>query len=263
MNSLKELFLKRINQLIEEGEKLFNITDTIWYPTSVEKFSMATNIEREFKKWALNGKTIIIKICLMILSENTHKNVEKCHYLKEWRESLITSHNKDNRKKIKNSPITIYFPRQTIADNIIILKAIKDEIKSGVIFIDPRNLVAADIYETQIEMARNLLENGYVRVAGITMRVALETELRKLAENEGIQIIRKGNKGRTVYKSASELNKALLGRNKYDKLTYKIIETCLEAGHKCAHESDEKLPSPEELKLRIEDAHRILEQFLS
>lgn len=88
-----------------------------------------------------------------------------------------------------------------------ILRAAKARFESSL--FEMRQLVQADLFDSEIGAARELLKNGFVRAAGAIAGVVLEKHLRQVCDDRGIKITKK-------HPGINDLNELLKGNSILD-----------------------------------------------
>lgn len=71
-----------------------------------------------------------------------------------------------------------------LAQQVAIIQAIKRRFESSLFEI--RQLVQADVFDSELDSARNLLKNGYMRAAGAVAGVVLEWHLKEVAAKHNV-----------------------------------------------------------------------------
>ncbi|MCA8834777.1 MAG: hypothetical protein K8953_06775 [Proteobacteria bacterium] len=105
------------------------------------------------------------------------------------------------------------------------------------------------IYESEIDIARELQEQGYFRAAGAIAGVVLEIHLKKVASNNGIKIKDKA--------TMSDYNNALKSAGVYSKILSSQIKTCTDIRNKCVH-PDKDEPTPADISTIIHNAEIVI-----
>ena len=67
---------------------------------------------------------------------------------------------------------------------LAIVKAVKKRFESSL--FDIRQLVQADLFDSELEAAKDLVKNGYLRPAGVVAGVVMEGHLAQVCDNHGI-----------------------------------------------------------------------------
>ena len=83
-------------------------------------------------------------------------------------------------KEIVGPSAAIPLFRQQLA----IVKAVKNRFESSL--FDIRQLVQADLFDSELEAAKDLVKNGFLRPAGVVAGVVMEGHLAQVCDNHGI-----------------------------------------------------------------------------
>jgi hypothetical protein len=87
-----------------------------------------------------------------------------------------------------------------------------------------RNMVQAEVFSTELDQARELLKGGYISAAAVIAGVVLETTLRKLCDDEGIEPA-----------SLNKMNADLTKAGTYNLLVQKRITALADIRNNAAH----------------------------
>jgi hypothetical protein len=154
--------------------------------------------------WRVNAANLIKQAC----------GAESVHY-EEWQE-------------VQKSP------NMSSYRNMVRLKAVflaaKDDYEGGYLR-SIRSLVHAELFDDELEQARELLASGYTVAAAVVARVVLETTLRTLCVNNGIPVRTPDGKSVKLDKMNADLSKAGV----YNVLVQKQVTWLADIGHKAAH----------------------------
>jgi hypothetical protein len=94
-----------------------------------------------------------------------------------------------------------------------------------------RSLVHAELFDDELEQARELFASKYAVAAAVVARVVLETTLRTLCVNNGIPIRTSDGKSVKLDKMNADLAKAGV----YNVLAQKQVTWLADIGNKAAH----------------------------
>ena len=94
-----------------------------------------------------------------------------------------------------------------------------------------RSLVHAELFDDELEQARELLASGYTAAAAIVARVVLETTLRALCVNDGIAVKTPDGKSMKLDRMNAELAKA----GAYNTMVQKQVLWLADIGNKAAN----------------------------
>ncbi|RBQ28422.1 DUF4145 domain-containing protein [Aliarcobacter vitoriensis] len=184
-----------------------------------------TDINDELhKKWSLNLKNIILLI---------HSNNIDCMYYKEL----------ENESKVKNGfdDNSNIFDRQKA-----LFLALKDDYNKGLLS-SIKSLIEADVFDTELEQAKELLSNKYKLAAAVIAGVVLETALRSLCDKEKIP-----------HGKLDKMNADLAKAGVYNKFQQKSITALADIRNSAAHGKDSEFTHKD-----VEDMIRDIENFLA
>lgn len=118
-----------------------------------------------------------------------------------------------------------------------ILKSIKKRFESSL--FDIRQLMQADLFDSEIDAARELNKKKFIRGAGAIVGVVLEKHLAEVLNNHDIKITKKNP-------SISDLNDKLKSAEVYDTPTWRKIQHLGDIRNLCDH-NKEREPKKEEV----------------
>lgn len=127
--------------------------------------------------------------------------------------------------------------------------AIKEDYEGGYLR-SSRNLIQAEVFDTELEQASELLQGGYYTAAAVIAGVVLETSMRDLCIKNEIEI---GNLNR--------MNADLAKKEAYSKLLQKRITALSDIRNSAAHGRTENF-TEEDVKSMIAEVQRIVTEWL-
>lgn len=133
-----------------------------------------------------------------------------------------------------------------------ILKSVLGRFESSLFEI--RGLIQADLFDSELDAARELLENGFIRAAGAIAGVILEKHLRQVCENHAIEVV-------GLKSSINGFNTLLYKCNVYDKLICRRIQSLADVRNLCDH-ADDREPLPEEVQGLIGGVGGIIKEIM-
>lgn len=107
-----------------------------------------------------------------------------------------------------------------------ILRAVKDRFESSL--FDIRQLVQADLFDNELEAAKELAKNRFTRAAGALAGVVLERHLAQVAENHEVKVTKKAP-------GIADLNNALKEENIIDVPQWRFIQHLADIRNLCDH----------------------------
>lgn len=137
-----------------------------------------------------------------------------------------------------------------------ILKTLNSDYQAGYLK-KMEDIIHGDIFSDFIEMAEYLLCEGYKDPSAVLVGGVLEEQLRKLCENNNIDIT-ENNKP----KKADRLNSDLAKANVYTKLDQKNITAWLDLRNKAAHGNYNEY-SKEQVTLMLQGVRNFISQLIA
>ena len=137
-------------------------------------------------------------------------------------------------------------PRFTQQLNII--KAINKRFESSL--FDIKQLVQADLFDSELEAAKELNKKGFLRGAGAIAGVVLEKHLLQVCDNHDVKITKKNP-------SISDYNDKLKEAGTYETSSWRKIQHLGDLRNLCDHKK-EKDPKTEDVDELIEGVERII-----
>ena len=148
---------------------------------------------------------------------------------------LLNLHQMNERGKVIVSP-SAAIPR--FEQQLAIVKAVKNCFESSL--FDIRQLVQADLFDSELETAEALLKNGFLRAAGAVAGVVMESHLAQVCAKHAIPI-RKNNP------TIGDLNDALKNADVVDIPQWRFNQHLGDIRNLCDHNKDAD-PTEEQVK---------------
>ena len=112
-----------------------------------------------------------------------------------------------------------------------------------------KQIVQADLFDSELDEANELHKNGYLRAAGAIAGVILEKHLLEVCYNHSIKLYKKDP-------SISDYNDVLKNNNVYDIPTWRNIQRLADIRNLCNHKKQRE-PSEEEINDLINGVEKI------
>ena len=125
-----------------------------------------------------------------------------------------------------------------VADVVGIFKAVKHDIKSGML-VNFRSLIQAEVFADFLDMAEHLHRESYKDAAAVLLGAVLEDSLRKIAGAKGVDILNSKGKPLTI----DPLNVELAKKGVYNALVQKQITSWANLRNDAAHGHFDKYDS--------------------
>jgi len=233
MISNLDKYKKDINNLIKKGEKLLSILRTN------KDLNKALSKFREGYEIWYSESLSLIKIVLPNRAEDFenyyHQKGEKC--LKE-----CINYQFDLLIEDKAQEAMLLFENQ-----LGIVKASKRRFESSL--FDIKQLVQADLFNSELDAARELNKKGFTRGAGAVAGVVLEEHLAQVCENHKI----KTDKEKPTINDLSQL---LKDNNVTEIPDWRFIQRLADLRNLCDHKKKEE-PTKEGIKELIDGVEKI------
>ena len=184
-------------------------------------------LNSDFIEWQMKSKNILNITC-----------GEESHYLSQFKTNLKAGMG-DTNISILNRLIPI-------------LRAAEDDLKNGFL-ITIKQLVQADVFDSELEQAKSLLQNGYKNAAAVIAGTVLETAIKEICLNNGIELDRK---------KLTHLNDELAKAGIYNKLQQKQITALADIRNNAAHGDYDQF-TQEHVERMIEDIEKFLLTYSS
>ncbi|MDC4744251.1 HEPN domain-containing protein [Acinetobacter baumannii] len=228
---MSQKILNRFEELIKEANEISNnsfVDTNIRFP-NFEDFP--PNYQALYSEWIIKAQNILLLAC----------GDSSIHFTAFKRQLSGSS---DTPKRL----------RQLIP----ILNAAYDDLKNGFL-ITFKQIVQSEVFDSELEQAKSLLENGYKNAAAVIAGVVLETTIKELCTNNGIDIyLPDGKREKKLEKLNEELTKAGI----YPLTQQKKITYYADIRNNAAHGKPENFDS-DEVKDMIKGIEKFLIDYLS
>lgn len=133
-----------------------------------------------------------------------------------------------------------------LSQQIAIVEAIKRRFVSSL--FDIKQLVQADLFDSELDGAKELLKNNFFRAAGAISGVVLEGHLKQVCDNHGLP-----KKSGTI----AVLNDTLKATNVIDLPQHRHIQFLGDLRNKCSHKNSDE-PCKEEIDDLIQGVNKVV-----
>jgi len=194
--------------------------------TKTSDLGTFTHVDIEkFAEWKLKVKSLIVKTC-----------GEDSQHIKAFDKAEVSvgfNTSYDEFKRIR--PIFL---------------AAKDDFQGGYL-TSIKNLVQAELFDSELDQARELLSSGYKGPAAVVAGVVLETSLKDLCDQHSI-----------THAKLDKMNADLVKAGIYTKLHQKQITALADIRNSAAH-GDWSSFSDDDVSKMIQDVESIITKFLA
>jgi len=242
MKSNFERFKKDLDDLISKGERLHLAIQRECFP---EKFARAMRKEfgdqardiidslpyfaDEYQAWYSEALVLVKQLLPDRLADfiryyekpKRRKSIDYENYrIEDYLQNLIVTR---GGERIVGPKAAIPHFRQQLA----ILKSAKRRFESSL--FDIRQLVQADLFDSELEAAKELLKHKFLRAAGALAGVVLERHLRQVCDNHGIKVRKKSP-------TIADLNKVLKENEVIEIVQWRYIQHLADIRNLCTHD---------------------------
>ena len=135
---------------------------------------------------------------------------------------------------------------------LAIMKAAAKRFESSLFEI--KQIVQADLFDSEIDAARELLKNKFLRAAGTIAGVVLEKHLAQLCHDRSIKISKK-------HPGIADLNELMKGNSVIDVAQWRHISMLADIRNTCTH-SKTREPTKEQVADLIDGAEKVLKTIV-
>ena len=235
-------YKKGLDALINKGELLHLAIQHECFPQEFAretKKSLGDKAEKviqtlpsfkdEYQPWYSEAKALVRQLLPDRLSDFAR------YYEKPKSRKAITYENYTIEDHLQGLNVTVGTSKVVGPDAAIplfyqqlsLVKSIRERFRSSL--FDIRQLAQADIFDSELEAAKELAKNKFTRAAGAMAGVVLERHLKEVCDNHGGTIRKKAPQ-------ISDLNNALKGANVIDIPRWRSIQHLGDLRNLCAHD---------------------------
>lgn len=267
MNNLNK-FKKDLEELISEGNKLIISMQFECYPKQFEEH-FKSNSKKSFDEFKKTRKTIkeyyqtwysesLILINQLLPDRvtdfkklyekpKTRKSIEHSNYvIEDYLQGLVVTRSYNNEKIVGPESALNQLEQQ-----VAIIKSIEKRFESSL--FDIKQLTQAEIFDSELDAARELNKKGFIRGAGAIAGVVLEKHLAQVCVNHKIGITKKNP-------SISDFNDKLKLEEVIETKDWRKIQHLGDLRNLCDHNKD-KEPHKEDVEDLIEGVERLIKNL--
>lgn len=213
-------YIKELDALLRMGLNLMQETRKE-RDSSDEK---ANFVDNHYQQWYTESSAVIKQIIPDRLEEfqqlYRQEIAGSTFTIQEW---LLGFRSPNSGKAAEDSANVI----MRIFNQYGILESAKAKFKSSLFNI--RTLVQADLFDSEIDTARELTRRGFLRAAGAVAGVILEKHLAQVAENHDL-------KSRKKSPTIGDMNNLLKDNETLDTPTWRAIQRLSDLRNSCVHD---------------------------
>lgn len=253
MSSNLDKFAKDLKRLVKTGEEL--LSDFLEEGKQKKAKKKSKNQAKFFpgyQKWFSEALEIIRQVLPnravefeRLYSEDKRKEINNLTYgIQDWLLGRRSNINAATGEKIFDDFVAVVMKFQT---QLQILQSAEARFSSTL--FDIQQIVRADLFDSELGAAKELLKNGFFRGAGATTGVVLEKHLEQVCISHNIPI-------RSKHPTIITYNDALKNNNVIDVPTWRFIQRLGDLRNLCDHSKDRE-PQKEEVHELIEGIGKI------
>jgi len=264
MNTNLDRYKKDLERLISKGEILVLTMLAEYMPEKFDRSeknpkSKSKNVLKEYgrfsegyQEWYSEAKAVVRQLLPDRLADFVR------HYEKPKPRKDITFENYRIEDCLQGLTVATSLEKKIIANEtaaiphfqqqLQIVKSIKQRFESSL--FDIRQLVQADLFDSELEAARELAKKGFLRAAGAVAGVVLEKHLLEVARNHTLS-------GRKKHPSISDLNDTLKSGNVYDVPEWRRVQRLGDIRNMCDHGKTRE-PTTDEIQELIDGTDKIM-----
>lgn len=256
MPSNLEKYKKDLESLVNKGNLLMRAMQNDCYPERFAKLlrdqvgdeakeyiKKLPKFSNDYQAWYSEAKVVIKQLLPDRLSDferhyekpKPRKELTKENYrIADYLQGLSVTRSSGTVVGTEDSAIP-HFEQQ-----LAILKAVSSRFESSL--FDIRQLVQADLFDSELEAARELIKHGFLRGAGAIAGVVLEKHLAQVTDNHNITIRKK-------HPTISDFNDLLKNGEVLDVPSWRQIQMLGDIRNLCDHNKDREPTEEEVLEL--------------
>jgi hypothetical protein len=259
MLSNLEKYKKDLETLVQNGDLLFMAIQNECFPEQFKKalgenakdyIKSLPNFRTEYQTWYSESKVLIKQLLPDRLSDferhyekpKTRKDITSDNYrIEDYLQGLNVTRGWEKTKVVEPDSAIPQFQQQ-----LAILKSVSQRFESSL--FDIRQLVQADLFDSELEAARELIKHGFLRGAGAIAGVVLEKHLAQVADNHNI-------KTRKKHPTISDFNDLLKNGGVLDAPSWRQIQRLGDIRNLCDHNKDRD-PTKEEVQELVDGVEK-------
>ena len=250
-----EKFKNDLEKLIENGERLLMVMQYECYPDEFEKQVKAKlkgkyknfvdkikPFKQQYQHWYSESLVLLRQLLPDRVNDfiklyekpKTRKSIEYGNYvLEDYLQNLSVTSGFGREKVVGPNAAISQFEQQ-----LYIVKSVEKRFESSL--FDIRQLTQADIFDSELDAAKELIKKGFLRGAGAIAGVVLEKHLAQVCKNHKIKILKKNP-------SISDFNDKLKTGEVYETPVWRKIQHLGDLRNLCDH-NKKKEPTNEDVE---------------
>lgn len=239
-------FLAAAMQLEQGGERFKKEFERVLGDRAEETRKKVPHFASEYQRWYSEAKALIRQVIPDRLADFVR------HYERQANRKVLQADNytiEDYLQRLSRGDfVSMKAGISRMEQQLFILKSAQQRFKSSL--FDIRQLVAADLFDGEIDAARALAKNGFLRAAGAVCGVVLEKHLTQVCENHKVTLAKK-------HPTIADLNDALKNADVIDTPRWRANQHLADVRNLCDH-AKAKEPTKEQVGELIEGVAKVL-----
>jgi len=254
MLSTRENIKKEIKELVDDGNNILNLLVDRGKLKKRSQVDTAT-LSHAYQRWYTRALVVVRQLVPerldefkgLYITERQVKDLTVSSYtISDFLLGLIVT----RQRGIYEEPAfdtTKVFITKFNQQSTILLSAYT---RLDSILSDITGVLRAELFDTEIEKARELLKANYLRAAGLIASVVLESHLAGICKNHGITFTKK-------ILHISDYNDSLKQNNVYDTPTWRLIQRYNDIRIMCCHPKGRE-PTKDEVSELIDGVEKAI-----
>ncbi len=227
-------------------------TDSLDQKLKAKAKQIEGTFESQYQHWYTEASAVIRQLLPDRLLEFEHlykgdgkrKKIEASTFnIQDWLNGIRAGTSRFTDEKLYDDFAVIVMRFQT---QLAILRSVEARFESTL--FDIRQLVRADLFDSELDAARELVKYGFLRAAGAIAGVVLEKHLGQVADNHKIKTTKK-------HPTISDFNDLLKNGGVLDVPTWRQIQRLGDIRNLCDH-NKQREPTREEVAELIDGAEK-------
>lgn len=244
--------MNTIDRIVEEIKQLIADGSSILLTKELRNDHSKLNIR--YESWYTKSIAVIQQLIPERLQD--FKNAYKIEKRKEINVETYGIHDFLHGLFVKNDfgkerfDSTAVFQSKML-NQISILKSTAESANS--LLRDIKTVLRADLLDSDLEAAKELMKNNYLRSSGVIAGVVIESHLKSVADRRGLTLKRK-------HPSIAEINDVLRENKIYDVPMWRFIQRLADIRNLCAHKKKRE-PTQSEINDLLSGAEKIIKEI--
>jgi hypothetical protein len=212
------------------------------------------SFEKNYHRWYSEAQVVIRQLLpnreeefeSLYRTDPKRKSVNAATYsIQDWLLGMRASKNQFTGEKYFDDILTII---NRFKNQLDILQSAEARFETSL--FDIQQLVQADLFDSELDKARMLVKNGFLRAAGVIAGVVLERHQSQICNTRNISVAKK-------QPTINDYNDLLKGNNVVDIPTWRFLQRLADLRNLCSHNKDRE-PTKEEVVELVDGVERTI-----